>query len=85
MGNAMTQTALFTDPDVVAARPEAPSLGDLVATANPFPVFTYTVEFVEAVGREANLAASGQKDPKEAADAAQEAFAELLRKDGLIE
>jgi ABC-type glycerol-3-phosphate transport system substrate-binding protein len=85
MGNAMTQTALFTDPDVVAARPEAPSLEPLVAEANAFPVFTYTVEFVEAVGREFNLAASGQKDPKEAAEAAQEAFAELLRKDGLIE
>lgn len=85
LGNAMTQTALFTDPDVVAVRPEAPSLEALVATANPFPVFTYTVEFVEAVGREANLAASGQKDPKEAAEAAHEAFAELLRKDGLIE
>jgi ABC-type glycerol-3-phosphate transport system substrate-binding protein len=84
-GNAMTQTALFTDPDVVAARPEAPSLLDIVATANAFPVFTYTVEFVEAVGRETNLAASGQKDPKEALDAAQEAFAELLRKDGKIE
>ncbi len=85
LGSAMTQTALFTDPDVVAARPEAPSLGGLVATANPFPVFTYTVEFVEAVGREANLAASGQKDPKEALDTAQEAFAELLRKDGKIQ
>jgi ABC-type glycerol-3-phosphate transport system substrate-binding protein len=84
-GGAPTQTALFTDPDVVAARPEAPSLLDIVATANPFPVFTYTVEFVEAVGRETNLAASGQKDPKEALDAAQEAFAELLRKDGKIQ
>ena len=85
MGGAPTQTALFTDPDVVAARPEAPVLGELVATAQPFPVFTYTVEFVEAVGREFNLAASGQKDPAEAAKAAQEAFAELLRKDGKIE
>ncbi|MGH6719257.1 MAG: ABC transporter substrate-binding protein [Alphaproteobacteria bacterium] len=85
MGGAPTQTALFTDPDVVAARPEAPVLGDLVATAQPFPVFTYTVEFVEAVGREFNLAACGQKDPQEAADAAQEAFAELLRKDGKID
>ncbi|MEX2649045.1 MAG: sugar ABC transporter substrate-binding protein [Alphaproteobacteria bacterium] len=83
-GGAATQSALFTDPDVVAARPEAPILGELVATAQPFPVFTYTVEFVEAVGREFNLAASGQKDPKEAAMAAQEAFAELLRKDGKI-
>lgn len=85
MGGAPTQTALFTDPEVVAARPEAPILGELVATAQPFPVFTYTVEFVEAVGREANLAASGQKDPAQALATAQEAFAELLRKDGKIQ
>jgi ABC-type glycerol-3-phosphate transport system substrate-binding protein len=84
-GSAMTQTALFTDPDIVAARPEAPILGELVATGNAFPVFTYTVQFVEEVGREINLAASGQKDPAEAAKASQEAFAELLRKAGKIE
>jgi ABC-type glycerol-3-phosphate transport system substrate-binding protein len=59
-------------------------LKTLVATAQEFPTFTYTVDFVEALGRELNLAVSGQKDPKEALDTAAEEFNKLAKKDGLL-
>jgi ABC-type glycerol-3-phosphate transport system substrate-binding protein len=39
---------------------------------------------VEVLGRELNLAVSGQKDPKEALDLAAEEFNKLAKKDGLL-
>lgn len=84
-GGAPTQTAIFNDPDVVAARPYYPVLGDILAGAQPFPVFTYTTELVEEMGRELNLAATGEKDSQEALDDAAAAFHKLLVKDGKLE
>jgi ABC-type glycerol-3-phosphate transport system substrate-binding protein len=84
MGGAPTQAAIFTDPDVVEARPYYPILGEILAGAKDFPVFTYTTEFVEETGRELNLAATGEKPIPEAMAAAQEEFRKLLVKDGKI-
>ena len=44
-----------------AARPYYPVLGEILAGTQDFPVFTYTTEFVEEVGRELNLAAIGEE------------------------
>jgi multiple sugar transport system substrate-binding protein len=84
MGGAPTQAAIFTDPEVVEARPYYPILGEILAGTKDFPVFTYTTEFVEETGRELNLAATGEKPIPEAMAAAQEAFRKLLVKDGKI-
>jgi len=83
-GGAPTQAWVFDDPEVVAERPEMGTLKTLVATAQEFPTFTYTVDMVEVLGRELNLAVSGQKDPKEALDLAAEEFNKLAKKDGLL-
>ena len=82
-GGAPTQAWVFDDPEVVAKRPEMPRLKELVATAQEFPTFTYTVEFVEVLGRELNLAVTGQKDAKEALDLAAQEFDKLAQKAGL--
>jgi ABC-type glycerol-3-phosphate transport system substrate-binding protein len=82
-GGAPTQAWAFDDPDIVAKRPEMPQLKVLVETAQEFPVFTYTVDFVESLGRELNLAVTGQKDPKEAIAKATEDFNALAAKAGL--
>jgi ABC-type glycerol-3-phosphate transport system substrate-binding protein len=84
LGGAPTQSSIFTDPEVVAARPYYPVLGEILAGTQDFPVFTYTTEFVEEVGRELNLAATGEKPIPEAMSAAQEEFRKLLVKDGKI-
>lgn len=84
LGGAPTQAAIFTDPDVVEARPYYPILGEILAGAKDFPVFTYTTEFVEETGRELNLAATGEKPIPEAMAAAQEELRKLLVKDGKI-
>jgi ABC-type glycerol-3-phosphate transport system substrate-binding protein len=83
-GGAPTQAWVFDDPEVLAERPEMGTLKTLVATAQEFPTFTYTVDMVEVLGRELNLAVSGQKDPKEALDLAAEEFNKLAAKDGLL-
>ena len=83
-GGAPTQAWVFDDPDVVAKRPYMDKLKALVATAQEFPTFTYTVDFVEVLGRELNLAVTGQKDPKEALDMAAAELDALAKKDGLL-
>ena len=85
LGGAPTQAQIFTDPDVVTARPYYPILGEILAGTKDFPVFTYTTEFVEQVGLELNLAATGEKPVAEAMAAAQEKLHALLVKDGKIE
>jgi ABC-type glycerol-3-phosphate transport system substrate-binding protein len=82
-GGAPTQAWVFDDPEIVAKRPEMPVLKVLVATAQEFPTFTYTVDFVESLGRELNLAVTGQKDAKEALALAAEDFNKLAVKAGL--
>ena len=82
-GGAPTQAWAFEDPEIVAKRPEMGQLAILVATAQEFPTFTYTVEFVESLGRELNLAVTGQKDAKEALARAAEDFNKLAVKAGL--
>jgi multiple sugar transport system substrate-binding protein len=82
-GGAPTQAWAFEDPEIVAKRPEMGQLSILVATAQEFPTFTYTVDFVESLGREVNLAVTGQKDAKEALDRAAEDFNKLAVKAGL--
>jgi len=84
LGGAPTQTKIFVDPEVVAARSYYPILGKILAGAQQFPVFTYTTQLVEEMGRELNLAATGEKDIKEALDASAEAFRKLLIKDGKL-
>jgi len=83
-GGAATQSWVFDDTDVVAARPYMDKLKTLVATAQEFPTFTYTVDFVEVLGRELNLAVIGQKDAKEALDLAASELDALAKKDGLL-
>jgi len=84
LGGAPTQSAIFNDPEVIAKRPYYPILGEILAGTQDFPVFTYTTEFVEEVGRELNLAATGEKPIPEAMAAAQEEFRKLLVKDGKL-
>lgn len=84
LGGAPTQTKIFVDPEVVDARSYYPILGKILAGAQQFPVFTYTTQLVEQMGRELNLAATGEKDVKEALDASAAAFRKLLIKDGKL-
>jgi ABC-type glycerol-3-phosphate transport system substrate-binding protein len=57
----------------------------MLLTSHNFPVFTYTPQMVEVLGRELSLAVAGEKSPKEALDAIQTEFVELAKKDGKLQ
>jgi len=81
LGGSPTRADVFEDEEVLDTYPYYPRLRELLDTANNFPVFTYTPQFVEELGRELSLAVTGEKSPEEAMRDANEAFAELLRRD----
>ena len=58
---------------------------ELLATSHNFPVFTYTPQFVEVLGRELSLAVTGEKTAEEAMQTANAELADLLREDGKLE
>ena len=84
LGGAPTQSKIFKDAEIIKKRPYYPILGEILAGAQEFPVFTYTTEFVEKVGLELNLAATGEKEIEKAMNAANKAYRKLLVKDGKL-
>ena len=83
-GGAPTRADVFDDPDLVAKYPYYPALRNLLETSHNFPVFTYTPQLVEVLGRELSLAVAGEKSPEDALATVDEEFAELARKDGKL-
>ena len=84
LGGSPTRSDVFDDPELAQKYPYYPALRDLLDTARNFPVFTYTPQFVEVLGRELSLAVTGEKSSEEALEAANAEFAELLEKDGKL-
>ena len=72
---------MFEDPELLAKYEYYPALRNLLETSRNFPVFTYTPQFVEVLGRELSLAVTGEKDPQAALATTDQEFADLLRKD----
>jgi ABC-type glycerol-3-phosphate transport system substrate-binding protein len=83
-GGSPTRTDVFDDPEVVAKYPYAPALKEMLLTSHNFPVFTYTPQLVEVLGRELSLAVAGEKKPPDALAAIEAEMAELARKDGKL-
>jgi ABC-type glycerol-3-phosphate transport system substrate-binding protein len=81
LGGSPTRTDVFEDPDLLAKYEYYPALRHLLETSRNFPVFTYTPQFVEVLGRELSLAVTGEKDPQAALATTDQEFADLLRKD----
>jgi ABC-type glycerol-3-phosphate transport system substrate-binding protein len=81
LGGSPTRLDVFEDPEVLAKYEYYPALRNLLETSRNFPVFTFTPQFVEVLGRELSLAVTGEKTPDAALATANEEFAELLRKD----
>jgi multiple sugar transport system substrate-binding protein len=85
LGGSPTRFDVFDDPDLNAKYPYYTALRALLDTSHNFPVFTYTPELVDIMGRELSLAVVGDKTPEEALATIQEEFTELARRDGKIE
>jgi len=85
LGGSPTRFDVFDDPELNAEYSYYPALKALLDTSHNFPVFTYTPELVDIMGRELSLAVVGDKTPEEALAVIQEEFTELARRDGKIE
>jgi ABC-type glycerol-3-phosphate transport system substrate-binding protein len=85
LGGAPTRVDVFDDPELNAKFSYFPQLKQLLLTSHNFPVFTYTPQFVEVLGRELSLAVTGEKEPKAALETANSELTELLRKDGKLQ
>ncbi|MEO1020168.1 MAG: sugar ABC transporter substrate-binding protein [Pseudomonadota bacterium] len=84
LGGSPTRADVFADPDVLAKYSYYPALEELLATSHNFPVFTYTPQFVEVLGRELSLAVTGEKSAEAAMQTANDELGELLRQDGKL-
>jgi multiple sugar transport system substrate-binding protein len=83
-GGSPTRTDVFDDAEVNAKYPYAKAMKELLLTSHNFPVFTYTPQLVEVLGRELSLAVAGEKKPADALAAIETEMTELAKKDGKI-
>jgi len=83
-GGSPTRTDVFDDPDVNAKYPYAKALKEMLLTSHNFPVFTYTPQLVEVLGRELSLAVAGEKKAPDALAAIETEMSELAKKDGKL-
>jgi ABC-type glycerol-3-phosphate transport system substrate-binding protein len=83
-GGSPTRSDIFDDPEVNAKYPYAQALKKMLLTSHNFPVFTYTPQLVEVLGRELSLAVAGEKKSADALATVETEFIELAKKDGKL-
>ena len=82
-GHAPTRSDAFQDPDVLAKYPYYADVAKIVESAKSVPLFQYTAQMEEDLGREISLASAGTKSPDQATTDAAAALAALLKRAGL--
>ncbi|MFO7545122.1 MAG: extracellular solute-binding protein [Trueperaceae bacterium] len=82
-GHAPTRIDAFTDPDVLELYPYYSNVLEIVEGAMSVPLFAYTAQMEEDLGREISEASAGAKTPEAATTAAAAALEALLRRAGL--
>jgi multiple sugar transport system substrate-binding protein len=83
-GHAPTRKDAFQDPEVLKKYPYYKEAERIIAGAKKVPIFAYTAEMEDVVGREISLAAAGQKPVKQALQDAARGLEGLLKKAGLL-
>jgi len=78
MGGSPTRYSVFRDPDVLAKFPWMAEEEKIVTEAIPLPIMSRGPQVIEVVGRLLSEAVTGDKTPKEAADAMAEELAKLI-------
>lgn len=82
-GHAPTRIDAFEDPDVLALYPYYANVLQIVESARSVPLFAFTAQMEEDLGREISEASAGSKTPEAATTAAANALAALLGRAGL--
>jgi ABC-type glycerol-3-phosphate transport system substrate-binding protein len=79
-GHAPTRQDTFEDADVLAKYPYYKQALDVVASGKSFPIFTYSAQYEDVLGRQLSLAATGEAKPEDAIKAAADGLDELMKK-----
>ncbi|MEJ2291171.1 MAG: extracellular solute-binding protein [Deinococcales bacterium] len=82
-GHAPTRTDAFNDPEVLAKYPYYADVATIVETAKSVPLFQYTAQMEEDLGREISEASAGTKSPDQATQDAARALQQLFQRANL--
>ena len=79
-GHAPVRSDVYEDADVLAKYPYYKQAGDVVAAGQSFPIFAYTAQYEDVLGRQLSLAASGGATSADALKAAADGLSDLMKK-----
>ncbi len=82
-GHAPTRTDAFNDAEVLGLYPYYANVLAIVESARSVPLFAFTAQMEEDVGREISEASAGSKTPEAAVEDASSALRNLLQRAGL--
>lgn len=81
-GHAPVRSDTFVNPEVLAKQPHYKGALDVVASGMSFPIFSYTAQYEDVLGRQLSLAASGEAKVEDAIKAAADGLVDLKKKAG---
>jgi ABC-type glycerol-3-phosphate transport system substrate-binding protein len=79
-GHAPTRSDVYEDASVLAKYPYYKQALDVVASGMSFPIFTYSAQYEDVLGRQLSLAGSGDVKPETAMKASAAGLEELMKK-----
>ena len=79
-GHAPTRSDTYEDAAVLAKYPYYKQALDVVASGKSFPIFTYSAQYEDVLGRQLSLAGSGDVKPADAIKASAAGLDELMKK-----
>jgi multiple sugar transport system substrate-binding protein len=79
-GHAPVRSDVYEDAGVLAKYPYYKAAQDVVSSGQAFPVFAYSAQYEDVLGRQLSLAASGEAKPADALKAAADGLSDLLKK-----
>jgi multiple sugar transport system substrate-binding protein len=79
-GHAPVRSDVYEDARVLGKYPYYKQAQDVVSSGEPFPVFAYSAQYEDVLGRQLSLAASGEAKPADALKAAADGLDDLLKK-----
>jgi multiple sugar transport system substrate-binding protein len=79
-GHAPVRNDVYEDAAVLAKYPYYRQAQDVVRSGEPFPVFAYSAQYEDVLGRQLSLAAAGEAKPADAIKAAATGLDDLIKK-----
>jgi ABC-type glycerol-3-phosphate transport system substrate-binding protein len=79
-GHAPVRSDTYENKEVLAKFPFYKQALDVVASGESFPIFAYSAQYEDVLGRQLSLAASGESKPADALEEAADGLEKLMKK-----